>query len=408
MGVGWSGVCGRHLWLLGALGFLCSLAMLDIARSDGDKPLAQRDLPTHYAVALAVDDRAGVLFIADGERARVLMLDEVSGRLLRSFRTGQGPSALALDPARGRLLVANQDDDTLTAIDYRGRGLISSTALALATYPEASLAIDAPIVDRRRQRLYLAGGVGRVAMLDLRSGHPLRLSATLPASDTVLGGPLLWDGCRHLYLLQPGSPSVPGTNTVLDRDTLRVLASLHVGVDAQGMALDPPHHRLFVTGSASLTTIDLLSGRILRRTPGPGSSMPPVVDSADVRLFLVAHDGQHLGTLDSGSGVVLSTLALPSVSGPLVLDPPRHRLLVPTTGGLAIVDARSGSLLQTLAAPATRLAAVDPVHGRLFLLSDGGPARDPLGWLPAVIRRHLPGASPRQLTARLTIFPSSR
>ena len=399
---------GRHLRLVAALGCLCSLAMLGLARVGGARPIAQRDLPTHYVAAIAVDDRAGVLFVADAEQDRVLMLDGETGRLLRSFRTGQGPAALTLDPMRGRLMVANQDDDTLSAIDYRGRGLVSSTSMALASYPEASLAIDAPIVDIHRQRLYLTGGAGRAAMLDMRSARPLRRSAALPASDTVLGGPLLWDGGRHLYLLQPGSPGVPGTITVLDRDTLRVLASLHVGADAQGMALDPLHHRLFVTGSASLITIDLPSGRIIRRTPGLGTSMPPAVDSMDARLFLVAQDGQHLRTLDSGSDAVLSTLALPYVSGPLVLDPPRHRLLVPTAGGLAIVDARGGSLLQTLDAPATRLAAVDPVHGRLFLLSDGGPARDPLGWLPAVIRRHLPGSTPRQLPARITIFAGPR
>jgi len=358
--------------------------------------------------ATAVDDRAGVLFVADGEQDRVLMLDGETGRLLRSFPTGQGPAALALDPTRGRLMVANQDDDTLSAIDYRGRGLVSSTGLALASYPKASLAIDAPIVDLHRQRLYLTGGAGRAVRLDMRSGRPLRRSAALPASDTVLGGPLLWDGGRHLYLLQPGSSGVPGTITVLDRDTLRVPASLHVSAADQGMALDPPNHRLFVTGTGALTSVDLPSGRILHRTPGLGTSMPPAVDSADARLFLVAQDGQHLRTLDSGSGAVLSTLALPYVSGPLVLDPPRHRLLVPTTGGLAIVDISSGSLPQTVGAPATRLAAVDPVHGRVFLLSDGGPARDPLGWLPAVIRRHLPGSTPRQLPARITIFASPR
>ena len=394
---------GRHLWLVAALGCLCSLAMLGLARV-GDRPIAQRDLPTHYVAATAVDDRAGVLFVADAEQDRVLMLDGETGRLLRSFRTGQGPTALALDPTRGRLMVANQDDDTLSAIDYRGRGLVSSTRLALASYPEVSLSIDEPIVDRPRHQLYLTGGAGRAVMLDMRSGRPLRRSAALPASDTVLGGPLLWDGDRRLYLLQPGSPGVPGTITILDRDNLRVLASLHVSAADQGMALDPPRHRLFVTGTDALTTIDLPGGRILRRTPGLGTSMPPAVDSADGRLFLVAQDGRHLRTLDSGSGAVLSTPALPYVSGPLVLDPPRHRLLVPTIGGLAIVDASSGSLLQTLDAPATRLAAVDPVHGRIFLLSDGGPARDPLGWLPAVIRRHLPGSTPRQLPARITIF----
>ena len=382
--------------------------MLGLARVGGARPIAQQDLPTHYVAATVVDGQRGLLFVADGEQARVLMLDGETGRLLRTYHTGQGPAALVLDRARGRIMVANQDDDTLSAIDYRGRGLISSSGLALASYAEASLSIDAPIVDWPRHRLYLTGGAGRVVMLDLRSGYLLRRSAALPASDTVLGGPLLWDGDRRLYLLQPGSPGVPGTITVLDRDTLGVLTSLHVGATAQGMALDPPRHRLFVTGSASLTTIDLPGGRVLRRTPGLGTSMPPAVDGADGRLFLVAQDGQHLRTLDSGSGAVLSTLALPYVSGPLVPDPPRHRLLVPTTGGLAIIDARSGSLLQTLDGPPTRLVASDPTRGRLYLLSDGGPARDPLGWLPAVIRRHLPGSTPRQLPARITIFASPR
>ena len=270
----------RHR-LVAALGCLCSLVMLGLARVGSARPIAQRDLPTHYVAATAVDDRAGVLFVADGEQDRVLMLDGETGRLLRSFRTGQGPAALALDPTRGRLMVANQDDDTLSAIDYRGRDLVSSTGLALASYPKASLAIDAPIVDLHRQRLYLTGGAGRAVMLDMRSGRPLRRSAALPASDTVLGGPLLWDGGRHLYLLQPGSLGVPGTITVLDRDTLRVLASLHVSAADQGMALDPPNHRLFVTGTGALTSVDLPSGRILRRTLGLGTSMPPAVDSAD-------------------------------------------------------------------------------------------------------------------------------
>src|SRR5205085_5878872 len=58
------------------------------------------------AHALAIDERHGHIFVANGGTDTVSMLDARSGRILRTTRVGIAPLALAMNGRTGRLVVA--------------------------------------------------------------------------------------------------------------------------------------------------------------------------------------------------------------------------------------------------------------------------------------------------------------
>jgi len=58
-------------------------------------------------VALAIDERAGRVFVANGDGDSVSELDAASGRLIRTVAAGNTPLDVAVDQRTGRVLVVD-------------------------------------------------------------------------------------------------------------------------------------------------------------------------------------------------------------------------------------------------------------------------------------------------------------
>jgi DNA-binding beta-propeller fold protein YncE len=107
--------------------------------------------------------------------------------------------------------------------------------------------------------------------------------------------------------------------------------------------------------------------------------------------------------LDARSGTLIRTVALSDSPGPLVVDERAGRVVVlmrgwpGTINHVSILDARSGALLRTLPVGVEANGmAVDQRNGRVFVINGPGfvIVPDSWAWLPAWLRRRLPFLPP--------------
>jgi YVTN family beta-propeller protein len=110
-------------------------------------------------------------------RGSVSVLDEYTGAVVRTVVVGRSPGPLALDERTGYVFVANQDDNSLSTVDVASGRVVRTVPLEL---PPRAIAVD-----RRRGRVVVltseqfapAAPVGQVQVLEGRTG---RLLHTVP------------------------------------------------------------------------------------------------------------------------------------------------------------------------------------------------------------------------------------
>jgi YVTN family beta-propeller protein len=314
--------------------------------------------------------------------------------LIASSAVGRGPSALAVDPRSGHVLVANSVDGTVTMLDAR-TGRVLHTA-AVGGYPN-----QVQVNPRTTRAFVLNAADDSVSVLDTRTGavlHTLRLGvAPAPAVRRQSSETLAF--AANSVPTAMGVPA-PGVVVVHDgpRETLlQGLAALRPG---WGLAVDGPAERLFVPDMAddSVALFDAAHGRYLRSVRVGTSPVAVAVDSHTGHAFVVSmgplsavRPEGSVSMLDSRSGRVLHTVAVGLYPALVAVDEPAGRVLVvhgwggvaaaaggSSGGGTDVLDARSGRLLATLALGAVApeslvdgpplLVAVDARHGRAFVL----------------------------------------
>ncbi len=235
-------------------------------------------------------------------KATVDVLDTASGRLVRRGALGglPAPGKLAVDETTGRAFVLTTDvttnRGTVVVVDTRSGRLLRSTPLPgmpaamatdartghvfVTTQGSAPRAIGVASVALRPV------GLGRVAMLDARTGALLRLIGV-----GVAPGAVAVDGRSGRVFVANAGPvdrlgnaSEPGTVSVLDARSGAVLRTVTVGLDPDSIAVDERAGRAFVVSvGGALRTPDAWGWlpRGLRRwapflpPPGPRTRVEP-------------------------------------------------------------------------------------------------------------------------------------
>jgi DNA-binding beta-propeller fold protein YncE len=367
---------------------------------------------------LAIDARSGRAFVATGQDGVVRMIDLERATLLRMVAIesaqqgfGYARTLLGVDVQRGRV-VAVTATGAVFVLEARtgavlrafvvpqsssisGMVIDQSTGQILLGDTQAGnvMAVD-PLTGAVRRRLPVGGGAYRLSLygwgdrllvvrvgtggsaaldLDTRSG---RLLATVPLGTTrgffgggYFGGANVGIDDRNgrAYVADART----GTVRVLDLHAGRVAFTVSTGIRPRAIAIDPRTRHLFVLDTAAdqLRMFSAGSGALLRTVPvGAGSSA-------------LAVDGRSGRVLVAGWGIAHAR-QFGAAPTPL-----------PRVGQLRILDARSGATLRTIAVGAAPVAIqVDEMSGHIVVISAGGTmaAADPLGWLPASLREHLP------------------
>ncbi len=214
---------------------------------------------------LAVDDRAGVVYVAT-ERG-VALLDARTGRLRGMIVPALSVSAVALDARSGHLFVAAVGVDrrglplgggagTVAMIDTRTARVLGVVRVGQEPYPL--------VIDARRGRVVVASHIDRtVSVLDARTGRVARTVA--------LGGPAMTpdalavdDATGQAIVVSSGlgSGSENGHVTVLDPGMGRVVSTTSVGGHPWAVAVDERHGRAYLPGTTSTSIVATQSGAV--------------------------------------------------------------------------------------------------------------------------------------------------
>lgn len=209
----------------------------------------------HDLDALAVDERAGRVYAAGYVSKSLLVLDARTGAVRRTIRLRDGPYAVAVVAATGRVAVTGQT--FLSLLDAR-------TDRVLRTVPYGDEAITA--IGRT---LYVSGqdehGYALYAF-DARSGALIHRIPDDPRGQgtLIIGGPLVDAATGRLYLLTwrqtQKEDYVDGPEAVatLDRATWSLRAGPVVGQSSgTGFVVDAATRRLFALTATTAVVLDL-------------------------------------------------------------------------------------------------------------------------------------------------------
>jgi DNA-binding beta-propeller fold protein YncE len=209
---------GGEVYLADASGLVWKLA--------GGKPALNRPLQVPgRPIALAIDPRAGKLYVALDAGPRVVVLHSTTGQHIAVVALPDVPGMVRLDAGAGLLFVTLPGHETLLTVDLATLAVVRTTS---------SLAqVTGLGVDEETHLLYLTHLDGDVSVVDARSGEVVdRLHVT----DVGLSGVDVARGLvfaintpgRELLIVDPVSHQV--THRPLDQEPTAVAADPRTGL----------------------------------------------------------------------------------------------------------------------------------------------------------------------------------
>jgi YVTN family beta-propeller protein len=199
------------------------------------------------------------------------------------IEVGTSPNAITIDPAVGKIFVANTGSNTVTVIDEASRSVLATVAVGSHPQAMAANAITGTI--------YVANALSNnISVID---GGTNTVVATIPAGvipDGAVANPVT----GQVYVISLGTHDVPGTILVLDSSD-KVLTTLSPGISPCGsaaIAVNAVTNRYYVANlwGNTVTVID-------------GSSQHETEDTGDDEWIRALQQEDAAGCLSGGDGV---------------------------------------------------------------------------------------------------------
>jgi hypothetical protein len=285
---------------------------------------------------------------------------------------------MALDPGRGRLLIAELGNDSLDVIDlaqahvvHRITGLAEPQGVAFAPMADAIVVAN--------------GGDGSVRFF--RAADFTRLGAIAlgqDADDTAL------DPVSGNVVVGYGG----GALAVIDPTRRAVAVRVAVAAHPEAFRLDPATARAFVNvpGAREIAVLDLHAARQVAawHTPGLRANFPMALEPGGHVLATVFRAPPMLVLLSADGGATLAQQRTCDDADDVFFDGARHRLYVSCGAGAVDVFGQDGASLHRIARIATaqgaRTSLFVPQLDRLFVAAPaplvGGAAASILVFRP--------------------------
>lgn len=209
---------------------------------DSLKPLAQvTGLKAAHGVALA----DGKAFVSDGDQNAVIAFDPATGKTLKTIPTGKKPDSILFDKASGKIMAFNGDSDEISVIDPATDSVVKT--IKLPNGPEFSQTDD-------KGKVWVNMEEGNdIGVIDTKT---MALAGTIPLPGCDGPAPLMFDPANRLLFSGCGNKIM----TVTDADSGKVLTTVPVGGDPDGIAFDGDRKRIYVANrDGGWTIIDQLA-----------------------------------------------------------------------------------------------------------------------------------------------------
>ena len=308
--------------------------------------------------------------------------------ILAEIEARSGNESLAVLEGAGELYLSSQHADTVTVIDTSTHRV---DIIACGQDPADVLA------DPMTGLVYVSDnnnrGTGGVTVIDADT-HGVVSRIELPGTRRAWRMAL--DSERHRLFIT----SNDGRVSVIDTQARRVIGSIKVDPNPDGVAVESDEGLAYVSDDGGIAVIDVDSLRIVDRVEAGGPGRLTVDD--DAGLLFAANSGMGMGTVTVFETATLDVVrrintVYPSDQwGPwqVILDIPARRAYV--TGGIdfmTVIDLDRLEVVETLAPSAdSRLAfgiyaAVDPSTDSVFVTSWWPENEADTGFIHVIERR---------------------
>jgi DNA-binding beta-propeller fold protein YncE len=271
-----------------------------------------------------------------------------------------------VDTKNGRLLVANQSNDTLDVVDLKSGKLVR----AVPGQKQIHGVAYAPALER----IFVGNGAGLCNALDGREYRLLR-SNPVPGADSVRYDPRT----NHVFVASNKALAV------IDAKTFAVLGSIEVPASVYGFQVAARRPRLYVNNGAPcrVTVIDTDKNEVVAGFPlGGHQGIGPLgLDEANGRIFVGLRRTPRLAVLDQESGKECASVPIPEGSDDLFLDAKAKRLYISCNSGFVAVirqvDADHYEALPDVATvKGAKTSAYDAATQRLYVAVPRPPGKE--------------------------------
>ncbi len=192
------------------------------------KPIATvTGLKAAHGVALA----GGHAYVSDGDQNGVVEFDPATGKVLKLIPTGKKPDSILHDAASGMIWAFDGDSEEASVIDP-AKGAVIKT-IKLPNGPEFSQTDN-------QGKIWVNMEEGNdIGVLDART---MTLTGTIKLPGCDGPAPLAFDPANRVLFSGCGNKVM----TVTDADSGKVLTTVPVGGDPDGITFDPVRKRIYV------------------------------------------------------------------------------------------------------------------------------------------------------------------
>jgi len=213
------------------------------------------------AVAVAIDERTRTVYVADGgilgqTQGTVSVIDADTRETVDTITVEPNGVALAVDSAGGELYVAHP----VFVVDSGGREVQADGIVSAIDTDSREVVATIP-VGRNPRAIAIEPNRGLVFVANTESDSVSVIdSATREVVDTIMVGPapwglavdddtgLLWVANSNLGNEGEGFPPPASPLSLVDVDSLEVIETVTVGTEPMGVALDPAAGAVYVAG----------------------------------------------------------------------------------------------------------------------------------------------------------------
>jgi DNA-binding beta-propeller fold protein YncE len=189
---------------------------------------------------VAVDNKSGHAFVTDGDRDEVVMFDPASGRTLKTIPAGKKPDSILFDPGSQKILAFNGEGGDVTVIDP-STGSVTGE-IKLPSNPESVQA------DGKGTVWVTMEDADAIAQIDTKAGKFVR---SIPLAGCDGPAPLAFDPANRVLFSGCGNKVM----MVTDADSGKILTSVPIGGDPDGIVFDAARKRLFVANRDGAWTV---------------------------------------------------------------------------------------------------------------------------------------------------------
>ena len=275
-----------------------------------------------YPLSAAYDYSNGEVYVSeDGTPGNVSVISDTTLRVVSKVTVGNGPDAIAYDPNRGVVFVANQNSFSISVISDRSNTVISNMSLGCYAY----FALDSA-----RGELWATSG-----------------------------------SC------------VSGRNevTVISDSSYSLVATITVGTTPHGLTFDTNTGEILTASQVtdSVSAVSSSTNKVLSSTEVIGGPYALAYDQAKREVFVTDFDFNEVSVLNDSSHTIVGTVSVDSEPTGIAYDGARGKLFVANdfSGTISIISDSTNTVLGTLTSGGSpRSLVYDGAKGKVYVTCD--------------------------------------